>query len=560
MKKFAIILLTIVFATSCSDNLESLNKNKKDPSNVSGESLFAAAQKRLTDQMLSPNVNLNNLRLWVQYWQETTYVDESNYDQVTRSIPDNHWDEMYRILKNLEKATEIIKKTDNPNTNAEKGNKLAIIEILNVYVYSNLVETFGNIPYTEALDINTTLPAYDDGAEVYSKLIDSLNVALNSIDLAEGSFDASIDLIYEGNVQKWLKFGNVLKLRMGVMLADVNQGKAQTIVNSVLTDGMLFAGIVDDATYSYSSAAPNNNPVNNELILSGRNDYVGAKTLISAMNDLKDPRRGYYFDPNINFPLGEVASVTPANSGATATITFVDPLDSIVVGNTVYIADESQTPPLVGTVTGSTSNTIDVEFVGELPSAGDQLICAIFKGGEIGEKSPYIEYSHPNRAMTVPTLPGTILSYSEQEFLLAEAIERNLISGDAEEHYKNAIRASFLKWGAPGVEDYLLQPEVDYTSALANSSSSPAWKEVIGAQAWIALYNRSFAPYLFVRRLDYPILTQPDRAVSGFPVRYTYPVNEQKLNNGNYSAAASDIGGDEPETQLFWDEFYTFPF
>src|SRR5690554_3514701 len=147
MRKLIIIVTAAVFAISCTSDLEDLNENIKDPSTVSGESLFVTAQKRLADQMTTPNVNLNNNRLWVQHWQETTYPDESNYDQVTRSIPDNHWRIMYRdVLKNLDEAARVIEETDNPISNPKKANKLAIVEIVSIYAWSNLVETYGNIP------------------------------------------------------------------------------------------------------------------------------------------------------------------------------------------------------------------------------------------------------------------------------------------------------------------------------------------------------------------------------------------------------------------------------
>src|SRR5690625_6126002 len=120
--------------------------------------------------MTTPNLNLNNNRLWVQHWQETTYPDESNYDQVTRSIPDNHWRIIYNdVLNNLREAAKIINETDLDLTNSQKPNKLAIIEILSVYAYSNLVETYGDIPYEEALDIDNLLPKYDDAETVRSE-------------------------------------------------------------------------------------------------------------------------------------------------------------------------------------------------------------------------------------------------------------------------------------------------------------------------------------------------------------------------------------------------------
>src|SRR5699024_11599833 len=76
MRKLIILITAAVFTVSCSSDLEDLNKNTKDPVSVSGESLFVTAQKRLVDQVTTPNVNLNNNRLWVQHWQETTYRSE----------------------------------------------------------------------------------------------------------------------------------------------------------------------------------------------------------------------------------------------------------------------------------------------------------------------------------------------------------------------------------------------------------------------------------------------------------------------------------------------------
>lgn len=560
MKKLIIILTAAIFVVSCSSNLEDLNQNIKDPSSVSGESLFSSAQKRLADQMLTPNVNLNNNRLWVQHWNETTYQDESNYDQITRSIPDRHWQVMYRdVLRNLDEAAMLIEEEDNPVTNAQKTNKLAIVEILNVYAWSNLVETYGDIPYTEALDIENTLPTYDDAFTVYKDLLSRLDAALNSMD-SEGSFAGTDDLIYNGDVASWAKFGNTLKLRMGMMLADVDAGLSQSTAESAVQSGV-FASNEDTAEYQYSVSAPNNNPVNDNLVLSGRNDYVAAKTLVDVMNNLNDPRRAEYFDPNINDDLGEVASVSV--SGDVMTITFTAPFDDVtpIIGNNVYKPDAPEIPLRIGTIVAVGSDYVEVNEIVNDPEEGDELFFAIYEGTQPGRQSRYADFSHANRTMVEGDAPGVILSYIEAEFLMAEAAARGYsVAGSAKDHYDAGIAASFNYWGATGLATYMANPEVDYDSALANSSSNPTWKEVIGTQAWIALYNRTFAPYLTIRRLDYPILVEPERAQTGFPVRYTYPVSERNLNTSNYNAAANAIGGDEPETQLFWDKHYTFDF
>lgn len=560
MKKLILILSAAIFAVSCSDNLEDLNQNIKDPSSVSGESLFAGAQKRLADQMTTPNVNLNNNRLWAQHWNETTYQDESNYDQVTRSIPDGHWRVMYRdVLKNLDEASKVITATENDLTNAQKANKLAIIEILSVYAWSNLVETYGDIPYSEALDIDNTLPKYDDAFTVYKNLLVRLDAAMNSMD-SQPSFSSSQDLIYSGDITSWKKFGNTLKLRMGMTLADVDAGLSKTTVESAVNGGV-FTSNADDANYQYSPTNPNNNPVHDNLVLSGRNDYVAAETIVNIMNDLNDPRRADYFDPNINETIGEVQSVSTA--GDITTIVFTEAITATpIVGNNVYSpTDDVERPTRLGTIVAVGANSIDIKFVADTPAVGDMVFYAIYEGALPGKQSRYTEFSHANRTMVEPTNPGILLSYIETEFLLAEGAARGYsVGGSAEDHYVAGITASFEIWGTTGLADYLAQSEVDYNSALAASTSNPQWKEVIGTQAWLGLYNRTFAVYLSVRRLDYPLLTEPFAKKSGYPTRYTYPVSEQNLNVTNYNAAASAIGGDLPVTRLFWDKFYTFDF
>ncbi|WP_310992491.1 SusD/RagB family nutrient-binding outer membrane lipoprotein [Aequorivita marina] len=564
MKKLIIILTAAVFAVSCSDHLEDLNENIKDPSEVSGESLFASAQKRLADQITTPNVNLNNNRLWVQHWQETTYPDESNYDQSTRAIPDRHWRVMYRdVLRNLKEARTNVTNTDFDLTNDLKENKLAIIEVLSVYAWSNLVETYGDIPYTEALDIDNLLPKYDDGQTVYKDLLDRLTAAINSMDTSKGSFNGAEDLVYAGDVASWKKFANTLKLRMGIVLADVDPGASKTAVESAFTSGV-FTSNADDAGYMYT-AAPNGNPVNDNLVLSNRNDYVAGKTLIQDMNDILDPRRDAYFDgkvlfnfsfdpedPDVGHPVGGVST-----SGTVTTISFDRDLDHLpAIGDEIYLQVEDGEPVLLGTAIGYTANTIEIDNIQASVDVGDGIAINSFVGGIIGKQNVYSRYSHVTPNILGGDYPGWLLTYKEAEFLLAEAAARGYsVGGDAESHYDAGITASFDFWGVGDVADYLAKPEVDYTTALGNSTAATPWKEVIGTQAWLALYNRTFAPYLTIRRLDYPIMIEPLKAESGYPVRYTYPVSEINLNPSNYEAAASAIGGDETETRLFWDKF-----
>jgi hypothetical protein len=296
MKKIIAFFLIFLVFSSCK-KLEDLNKNIKDPLTVSGESLFTGAQKNLFDQMVTPNVNLNIYRLIAQYWTETTYTDESNYDLTTRTIMDGQWDAMYRdVLKDFTEGSKIITATSYPvteNVNV-KQNKLAVTEVMIVFTFSTCVETWGNVPYTKALDINNVLPAYDDGLTVYKDLIARLDAAIQKMkaDPAAGSF-GSADNMYHGDVGMWLKFANSLKLHMSLLLADVDAAYAQPLAEAAATG--VIASNAENAKIVYLGSQPNNNPVNDNLVLSGRNDFVAANTIVDMMDSLADPRLPFYF-------------------------------------------------------------------------------------------------------------------------------------------------------------------------------------------------------------------------------------------------------------------------
>src|SRR4030043_586186 len=205
------ILLTVLLA-ACTENFDDFNIDKKNPAILPGNALFPGAQLTLADQISTPNVNLNIFRLFSQYWTETTYTDEANYDIVNRTIPDNTFQAYYRdVLKDLDEAARLISEetTANQSEAVAKQNRLHIIDLMMVYAYQNLVDIFGDIPYTDALDLEKVLPVYDDASTIYQDLISRVNAALLGLDDSEGSF-GSADILYGGDISAWIKFGNSL--------------------------------------------------------------------------------------------------------------------------------------------------------------------------------------------------------------------------------------------------------------------------------------------------------------------------------------------------------------
>jgi hypothetical protein len=295
MKKILFLLLLLTgFTYSCDKDFGDLNTDKKNPAAVPPGPLFSYAQKELIDVMTTPNVNVGIFRLLSQYWTETTYTDEANYDLATRNIPQNFWNTIYpNVLNNLKECQRLIPAQDAVFfPKAVQDNQNACAEILNVYTYMVLVNTFGNVPYTQALDVNNIYPKYDDGKAIFDDLATRLDRAINSIDVSAGGFDVN-DLLYGGDMAGWKTFGNTLKLYLGMMYAEVDAAKAKSMVEAAAPGAI--QSNAENVAFHYLGAPPNTNPVWVDLIQSGRKDFVAANTIVDIMNGLSDPRVPLYF-------------------------------------------------------------------------------------------------------------------------------------------------------------------------------------------------------------------------------------------------------------------------
>lgn len=473
MKKIILSMMVLAALTGCTKNLTDLNRDPKNPPDASAEALFTNAQRRLSNNMVSSNQNQNIFRLLIQHFQQTQYTDESNYNLSSRSISDNTWDAMYRnVLADLQASIRLVERDE--KVAAVKKNKLAFIDILQVYTFYYLVTTYGNVPYSEALNIDLTFPKFDDAKTIYTDLLNRLNNSIAALDPTASSFTTA-DVIYDGDIALWKKFANSLKLKMALTIADDDDDRAQLAAEQAVASGV-FTSNNDNAMFPYITSPPNTNPIWVDLVQSQRDDFVPCQTLIAAMKGLADPRIDDYFTK--------------------------DP-------------------------------------------AGD------YSGGDPGVGTSFGSKSHVQTTITAADFPGDLLDYAEVEFLLAEAVERGYnVGGTAKEHYDKAITASILFWKGTVAEanTYLAQPAVDYTTA------ATTWREKIGVQKWIALYNRGWDGWIDWRRFDFPALTPGPEARSDIPVRYPYPVNEQNVNTKNWEQAAAAIGGDEVDTKLWWDK------
>ncbi|MDE3741561.1 SusD/RagB family nutrient-binding outer membrane lipoprotein [Maribacter polysaccharolyticus] len=324
MKKI-LFALTLVLATiSCTDNIEEYNIDPKNPESVDGDYLFSYGQYRLVWQFCDANYNNNVGRFWANYATQTTYINESNYDASNRDVGGNIWYNIYSTsLYELQSAYELIEAEEASSAEEPiKNNKLAVISILKVFAYQYLVDNFGDIPYTEALDIDNITPAYDDDLYVYEQIIQELENAISLIDTSEDSFGTS-DLIYSGDMTLWKKFAHSLQLKLGTRISNYDTTTASELIQAAVSGGV-FTSNDDMPLLTWSGTQPYINPLYDYFYVDARaSDFVATENFLELLESYSDPRLAVFYDDNIDS--GYVGGVYGASGNAYSELTHFNP-------------------------------------------------------------------------------------------------------------------------------------------------------------------------------------------------------------------------------------------
>lgn len=503
-KRSAVLLTGLALVlSSCEKNFDTYNDDPNNPREVPNSYLLVGAQRGIMDNSVDVWWGANMGNQLAQYWSSNQYSSESRY-QFRTAITNAYWGLFYSgglndpgdglLVGGLNELNTIIQKCQSdPAGSSVSGfpaNQIAAATILRVWILQNMTDAWGDIPYTQALKPDEyRAPKYDSQSAIYSGLMSEINEAIALINTGEAG--PVNDLIYGGDMDLWKKFGNSVKMRVALRMADRNGAAAQTAFEAAATDGG-FASNADNALWPYGEGT-DANPIYGNRYIDNRNDYAGSNVLIDILLAQNDPRLATWFLP------------------ATATGNYVGEVYGLSEGNAA-----------------ATPNS-------QVSQRSDLTLSA--------------------------SLPGIYMDYAQVEFMLAEAVERGwAVGGTAQDHYNNGVTASIDFWttlnGDPAPADtitaYLAQPSVDYT----NPASGTTYKEKIGKQKWMALFNQGTQGWTEWRRLDFGILQMPADGVldgSGIPLRIKYPLDEQTLNSGNYNAAISNQGPDLQETRLWWD-------
>lgn len=277
MKRTFIAVVALLLFSNCGivDIDEDLNRSPNSPSEASAPQLIANAMLSLPGLSSSPVGNFMG-----QYLSETTYVNESLYPAGGTSFYGWYQGPLINLQTVIETATA--------------DNQLAVARILKAYYMWNLTDRWGDLPYSEALQgADNFTPAYDTQQQIYADLFTELREAHDQIN---ESVSLSNDIMYGGDMQRWKRFANTVRLLMALRLSEVNESMASGEFNHALNAGVMQSND-DSFVFRHLADANSQNYWYGQIEVAAREWWALTSGLVDLMLPVDDPRLTVYGDP-----------------------------------------------------------------------------------------------------------------------------------------------------------------------------------------------------------------------------------------------------------------------
>ena len=290
ISKYAVLLAltaTPLVITSCRQELD-INVDPNNPSQASLSGLLSASQVGFAFALGGEGTRMPASIVQHYAGHRAQPLDYAQY-RITSSATDGTWTALYNTLMDMKEME---------NKAAASGNQayLGVSKILQAHAFSVITDLFGDIPFSQALQGRTNItPVYDKQEDIYPALITMIDEGVAALTAATETISG--DIVYGGDVTKWKKYGNSLKLRL---LNHLSSRQPNAAANFLATNPSLIDTSVDDAKVLFGSVASNANPIYQFDVLSGRKDQAVASTIVNKMRALSDPRVSVYFNPVAN--------------------------------------------------------------------------------------------------------------------------------------------------------------------------------------------------------------------------------------------------------------------
>jgi CRISPR/Cas system CMR-associated protein Cmr5 small subunit len=522
---YSFLLVAVLTASGCTKDFKDINTNPVayGPTNFDPNYTFTSAQLNYTGSidfaydtwrgnLIYSATMMQGLSTVISYWAGDKYLLNEGY---TAAYWGNNAVGAY-----IEQVRPIVDVVEFTKGNSKYSNLHQAARIWKALIFERLTDLYGDVPYSEAgqgVYTGNLNPKYDKQQAIYTDLLKEVDEATNALNASGDKITG--DVIYNGNIEQWKRFGNTLLLRLAMRLSKVDENMAKTY--AAKTFGKTMINNSDNAFVTHDVGGARVTQNRNSQVLLGdggqENYYVKwSKTFIDLLKTADDPR------------LGKVAVtklyLTESDKGQNA-------------------AFDASPAAQKGMPNGKDLSGIAGRDVRQDPSY-----------------TAFSDYSSPNPGMIKRNGLTFILTYAQSELLLAEAAQRWAIGGTAATHYENGVKAAITYLG-----------QYDASLAITDGTAgnyvtdhpyvAASGLQQINTQYW--LHTNTMLDFYETwsnwRRSSFPALTPvvyPGNATNGtIPRRFPYPLDEAAKNGANYKAASAAVsGGDNLAGRVWWDK------
>ena len=506
----SLTVVMMVGLSACTDKFEEINTNKTKLVTLTSTELpylFSKAQSASSFAGGTYQIAQNLFAdLYSQYYATTATYFPSDRNVIRFDWLQGGWTAIYTQTVPQLRALEEGYATGT----AER----ALADIWWVYSFHRLTDYYGPIPYFDAGKPARSVK-YDAQDKIYEDFFKRLDAATTVLKgkTSEKPY-GTFDLLYAGDVNKWIKFANSLRLRLALRVSAVTPAVAKTQAEAAVAGGVMEA-VADDA-YMVKSEP---NDFNGLSRISIWNEFRMSAAMESALKGYDDPRGKIYYQPT--------------------------------AGGTLEGLRNGLTPGQLGDAANSNNATSNV---------GTRWVT--------GAGAAWT---------SVGGTPQDIMHAAEVYFLRAEgALNGWSMGGTAKDFYEKGITTSLNQWGittATAVSAYVNSANVpvapnDGLQSPPLSQAPVKWggtpalqREQIGTQKWLALYPDGIEAWSEFRRTKYPTLypvannENTDLQAGQRPRRIPFLLLERNTNSDAVKAAESLLSGpDKVSTPLWWDK------
>lgn len=435
----------------------------------------------------------------------------------------------------------VIKNVVDMYMNSEEGTNIhAAARVMKVESFMRITDVYGDIPYSESgtsVQSGVISPKYDRQEDIYDSFFEELDAAAK--EFSEDGDALTYDLYFGGDIAKWRKYANSLRLRAAMRLIKVNPEKAAAEARAAIEGGVMSSN--EDTAYIECEDNRDNmlggNAFGNFVHLYQNSLYV-SEELCAALGGgtaNEDPRlrivAAAYLEENY------VNAVTPTD---------------ITEQVYQYYGRQYQTVP------AQCSRSVSSDCIHEPITLSSIKIMINGTETEVGQ---HWQRLRPSMLIAAADSPYIKMSYAEMLLLQAEAKVRwGIGEASAESLWRRAVESAVMQFGIFGAKVEPAKAK-EYANSLEYVKGQEL--ELINTQLWLEYMFNPFEAWANVRRTDglpekyakyYNYYPTVNNTGGNMPRRLAYPATEQTRNKTNYDEAVSRLsGGDVWTERVWWD-------